>query len=114
MGLGEIDRGDADPVRRVLGVQTTVVYTLSLVLYGVVGLANLMRGQRYWSDCGLVTTLIAVFIGWIVGMETMLDTLIVGGYVSLVTAKLLAYLDNFRGHNTGLPSRLMAKTSYDV
>ncbi|QLI72508.1 uncharacterized protein G6M90_00g082180 [Metarhizium brunneum] len=89
---GEVNRGGADISVRASSAQTTIIYALCVIVYCAVGLVNIMQGQRYWANCGLIAIAVAVFIGRIAGIDRMLDALIVGGYASLITAKIFTSL----------------------
>lgn len=86
-------------VANLFGVQNLCM--VSLVIYGAVGLANIMQRQRYWHDVALVTGLVAAVIAYTFGIESVLDSVIVGGFVSLVVAKLFArFRDSRRQRGT--------------
>lgn len=96
----EMGRGGSDVTVPAVGVPDVVGYSLCLLFYGGTGLANVMQGQRYWSECGFVMSLISVLVGCILGMGRMLDTLVVAGYLSLVLAKLIAFVADVNGYKT--------------
>ncbi|EXV00373.1 hypothetical protein X797_006433 [Metarhizium robertsii] len=81
---------DAVPVVRVFSTQIDILYILSIIIYCTVGMTDILQGRQYWSHCGFVTILVALGIGGFLGLERMLDALVVGGYASLISAKSLA------------------------
>lgn len=69
-------------------------------------MTNVRQGQQYWSHCGFVTILVALCVGGFLGLERMLDALVVGGYASLISAKSLAWFMDYTSQQIMVSARV--------
>ena len=67
------------------------VYIVAISVYSVAGVFQVAREPRYWADCALVAVLVAVVTGALHGIQSMLDALILGGFLSLVCCRGIAW-----------------------
>ncbi|KAK3905589.1 hypothetical protein C8A05DRAFT_30592 [Staphylotrichum tortipilum] len=72
-------------------------YVLALSVYSAVGMLQVALEPRYWADCGLVAALATVGAGGVYGPRYMVDVLILGGFLSLVCSKVVAWYVDYCG-----------------
>ncbi|KAK1756485.1 hypothetical protein QBC47DRAFT_187084 [Echria macrotheca] len=63
------------------------IYILAFLTYSAVGIIHLTNSPRYWPHCGLLAIITSVAVGTWLGPEAMLDSVILGGSLSLLCAK---------------------------
>ena len=67
------------------------MYMAAISLYSVAGVFQVAQEPRYWADCALVAVLVAVVTGALHGIRPMLDALVLGGFLSLVCCRGIAW-----------------------
>jgi hypothetical protein len=69
---------------------STPLYLTAIATYSAAGLCQIVREPRYWADCALLAALGSVVVGALYGVSSMLDALILGGFLSLLCCKGIA------------------------
>ncbi|KAK0748519.1 hypothetical protein B0T21DRAFT_23916 [Apiosordaria backusii] len=64
------------------------VYIAAVLVYSATGLYHLVRGPQQWADFGLVAVIGSVLTGAWLGRDAMLDTLVLGAFLSLLCSKV--------------------------
>ena len=67
------------------------MYIVAISIYSMAGIFQVAQEPRYWADCALVAVLVAVVTGALHGIRPMLDALVLGGFLSLVCCKGIAW-----------------------
>ena len=62
-------------------------YVIAMSTYTAVGIFHLLQPPRYWPAFGLLAIFVSVFAGSWFGIQSMLDFLILGGFMSLLCSK---------------------------
>jgi hypothetical protein len=64
-----------------------------MATYTAAGVFHLLRPPRFWVDLGLVAALTSVLAGvWFSSLAVIVDGFILGGFISLVSARALEWL----------------------
>lgn len=71
---------------------STPLACLGFLIYSLVGIAHLPWAPQYWPDCGLVAIVISIGTGAWLGLDAMVDALVITGFLSLLVAKGLERL----------------------
>ncbi len=71
-------------------------HIFALLVYGAVGMFQVALEHKYWADCGLVALFGALGAGGVYGVGCMLDALILGGFLSLLCARVVGWYVNHR------------------
>ncbi|KAK0673504.1 hypothetical protein QBC41DRAFT_311748 [Cercophora samala] len=64
------------------------VYIAAVLVYSAVGLYHIVHKPRYWADFGLIAAMFSVMAGVWLGKHIMVDALVLGGFMSLICAKV--------------------------
>jgi hypothetical protein len=75
---------------RQLRCPSAPLYVTAIAMYSAAGICQIAREPKYWADCALLAALGSVVAGALYGVRSMLDALILGGFLSLVCCKGIA------------------------
>lgn len=62
---------------------------VAALVYTTVGMVFALRGQKYSDVCSLIALAISVMVGCVAGATYMIESLIVGGCLSLLSSVVL-------------------------
>ncbi|KAK4039713.1 hypothetical protein C8A01DRAFT_36338 [Parachaetomium inaequale] len=63
------------------------LYVAEICAYSAAGVVQIVREPKYWADCALVAVFAAVVTGAIYGVRSMVDALVLGGFLSLLCCR---------------------------
>ncbi|KAG7290672.1 hypothetical protein NEMBOFW57_000675 [Staphylotrichum longicolle] len=66
-------------------------YIIAIFLYSTAGIFQVMREPRYWTESALLAIVAAVVTGALYGVRPMVDALVLGGFLSLVCCRGIAW-----------------------
>ncbi|KAK0613359.1 hypothetical protein B0T14DRAFT_569419 [Immersiella caudata] len=80
----------------------TFIAILQFTIWSLLGILHSLRSPRYWPECGLVAGAVSIATGAWYGVATMIDTIIITAYLSLVVAKAVEWASAWRTRPSGV------------